>query len=154
MSINCPHCHGTGLVAPRERATRGAALGKLPPFGREVEAVARQGDGPALPVALFYKPQPPALMHTAKAAWELAREFNASTPGSAMVLPLEAAIPSFRWPDLPAPVKGHSAQLMLFAHGCSAEEQFRICRELVEVGYRRVAAIGGPGGFKIFEGSD
>ena len=145
----CQHCKGTGAVQQRETAMRGNALGKLPPFGREVEQAAREGRLPILGVMVFYKPIAPNEFHMERDAWALAAECNAARPGSAMVLPVGADVKSFRWPAIPS--DACDTQIAFCAYGCAESEQVGIARDLLAVGYRRVFVLGGPGCPLTFE---
>lgn len=145
MSI-CHHCQGRGVSAiePQRRApaSRGAASGKLPPFGREVEEAVRDGTAPASGVNLFCRPCP----ITGKDAWGLAAQHREQCgPGSAMVLPDGEDPSTYRWPAIPVQFETDPV-VVVWAYGFTREEERTIGTALVTAGYDVVDVLGGPGG--------
>jgi len=129
----CRHCDGSGVVVTskptRPPAVRGAAAGKLPPFGREVEARAGEGlyDGPT--VFCGTCPQ------TEDDPWQLAAAYNAALgSGAAMVLPAGDSVGAYRWP---APLGTVTA----CAAGFDRKAVDDLGRALIAAGYDRVRVL-------------
>lgn len=137
----CTHCGGRGRIPVKQPrplpATRGAAAGKLPPFGREVEAAARTGFMPVGGVNIFHQPD----SITGQDAWQLAEWSRQHLgPGSAMVLPAGDAPSAYRWPGL-------AARVVLWAHSMGREEAVALATALIESSaYSRIEVLGGQGG--------
>lgn len=123
----CPHCVGTGRIASHQTkrlpALRGAAVGPLPPFGRDVEARAAGGMCPSLFVA--------TCPMSGRDLWQDAQHYiSRNGPGSAMVLPIGDSPSKYRWPNIPwHDALGH--QLAVWAHNWSAEAIAALGAEII-----------------------
>lgn len=139
----CPHCHGRGVIHV-EPVRRGNALGKLPPFGRDVEQAMREKGSLIPSVWLLYRAEDPA--RPARVAfddpWQAAAKANQSLPGSCMVLTDGADVRSFRWPAI-AVMEG-LPQVVFWAFACTEAEYSKIATDLLAVGYEWVKVYPWP----------
>lgn len=136
----CRYCSGQGRAPASEprkpREVRGASSGKLPPFGREVEAAEVASTLPDEGIWLFCGTCPT----TGKDPWEQAAWARAKRgEGSAMVLPPGEAATDYRWPAL-------TSTLVAWAYGFDQEGELALGRSLIEAGYDLVEVCGGPSG--------
>lgn len=141
----CPHCNGRGVLHA-EPVRRGNALGKLPPFGREVEQAVRDGAVRFGGVDIFHYPAPANHLRGAIDAWTLAAQSRAAGgPGGAMVLPPGDTVASYRWPAIP--MRHVDTPCVVFwGYGCSVAEERAFGEALVAAGYDMVDVRGGPSG--------
>lgn len=137
----CAHCGGRGRIPVKQPrplpATRGAAAGKLPPFGRDVEEAVRAGRLPSGGVNIFHQPD----SRTGQDAWQMAEWMRKHCgTGSAMLLPMGDLPGAYRWPAL-------DARVVLWAHGMGREEAVALAAALIEASaYSRIEVLGGQGG--------
>lgn len=138
----CTHCGGRGRIPVKQSSplptVRGAAAGKLPPFGREVEDAARTDSLPPSGVTIF---QPPCPI-TGQDAWLLAADWRQHFgKGSAMLLPIGDVPGAYRWPAL------DEARVVLWVHGMGREEAVALATALIEASaYSCIEVLGGHGG--------
>lgn len=141
----CPHCNGRGVIHG-EPTRRGNALGKLPPYGRDVEQAVRDDTLPWSGVDIFHKPDPANHCRGAIDAWTMAaRSHTDRGVGSAMVLPPGEAVSSYRWPAI-AVRYVDTPCVVFWAFGCTAAEERAFGEALVAAGYDVVDVRGGPTG--------
>lgn len=129
----CRYCGGRGVTPPaaelKQPASRGAALGPLPPFGHEVEAASLAGACSPYGVSLFCGID----------QWELAeRSRERLGAGSAMILPQGHSVAAYRWPRI-------SCRLVVWAQGLRPDQARALGAALLSVGYLEICVLGTDG---------
>lgn len=144
----CRYCSGTGqthpapIETPRIATVRGAAQGRLPPFGREVEDAVNAGNLPPGGVDIFVR----GCLRPRSDVWQLADQGRRLRgAGSAMVLPSGDDPTTYRWPAIPV-IWEESPAVVIWTFGCTSDEERAFGEVFIAVGYDVVDVRGGPSG--------